>query len=170
MWRGTVNAVRLPRFRQQGFTLLEVLVATLVIAVGLLGIASLQLTNGIYGQSSMHRTQASSLAQELFERMRVNFVQAKAGNYDIGTLPVLTTDCGGAEANCTPSEMTEHDLRVWSARVNSLLPGADASITTGPNDGENPVDITFTMTWDRNQGQDAAITETFTFKLMGLSL
>ena len=157
------------RTKVHGFTLLEVLVATLIVSLGLLGVASLQLANGLYGQSSADRTQASMLAQELFERMRVNYLQAKAGHYDIDTLPVLTTDCGAISANCTQEEMREHDLRVWSARVESLLPGADASIATGPNDGENPVDIVFTMTWSQNRGQDAAITETFTFKLMGLS-
>jgi type IV pilus assembly protein PilV len=157
------------RTKVHGFTLLEVLVATVIVSLGLLGIASLQLANGLYGQSSADRTQASMLAQELFERMRVNYFEAKAGNYDIDTLPVLTTDCGGATADCTPDQMRDHDLRVWSARVSSLLPDADASISTGPNDGENPVDIVFTMSWEQNRGQDAAITETFTFQLMGLN-
>lgn len=156
------------RCRQGGFTLLEVLIATLIVGVGLLGIAGLQLANGVYAESGLHRSHASLLAQELFERMRVNVVEAKAGAYDIDTLPALATDCSGAAADCSAEQLREHDLRVWGGRVGTLLPAGDAAIATGPDDGENPVDIAITMSWASNRGQDAPISETFTFALMGL--
>lgn len=157
-------------FSQKGFSLLEVLIATVVLAIGLVGIASLQLTSNVHTESSLHRGHAAELAREIFERMRTNYVQTMAGNYDIGTLPVLAMDCEGAAKNCTPEQVREHDLRVWGERVAGLLPGSDASITTGPDDGENPVTINITMQWDQSRGQHAAVSETFVFKLMGLSL
>lgn len=158
------------RFTQKGFSLLEVLIATVVLAIGLVGIASLQLTSSVRTESSLHRGHAAELAREIFERMRVNYVEAKAGNYDIVTLPVITLNCEGATTNCTPEQMRDHDLRVWSARVAGLLPGSDASITTSPDDGENPVTIGIAMQWDQSRGEHAAVSETFVFKLMGLSL
>jgi type IV pilus assembly protein PilV len=156
------------RRSQSGFSLLEVLIALVVLAIGLLGIASLQITSSQYSESGLHRSQASALARELFERMRVNPVEAKAGQYDIATLPSLVTNCESAEAECTPAQLREHDLRVWSGRVATLLPGADAAITTSEDNGEDPVDITITLQWDNSRGQRAAVVQSFSFQLMGL--
>lgn len=156
--------------KQAGFSLLEVLIATIVLAIGLLGVASLQLSSNAHTEAGLQRSHAAGLAREIFERMRINYVEAKAGNYDIGTLPVLTTDCEGAAVECTPEQIKEHDLRVWSERVTALLPGSDASISTGPDDGENSVDITITMQWDQSRGQNPVVSESFSFRLMGLNL
>lgn len=162
--------MKLQRLRQSGFSLLEVLIATVVLAIGLVGIASLQLKSSVYTESSLHRSNASGLAREIFERMRVNYIASKAGQYDIGTLPTYTTNCEGVDLDCTPEQLREHDLRVWSHRLTNSLPGADASIITGPDDGENSVDIAVTIEWDQSRGQRVAVNQTFAFKLMGLSL
>ena len=73
----------------------------------------------------------------------------------------------GSGADCTPEQLRDHDLLAWADRVNALLPGADAWIITGADDGENPVDIAITMVWSQNRGFSPANTETFNFKLMG---
>ncbi len=150
-----------------GFSLLEVLIATVLMSIGLIGVASLQLTSSVYTESGLHRSHASTLAQEVFERMRINYREAKAGSYDIATLPTGTSSCGGTGADCTPSQLKDHDLLAWASRVNALLPGADAWIITGPDDGENPVDIAITLVWSQNRGASPANTETFNFQLMG---
>ena len=158
------------RARQSGFSLLEVLIATIILSIGLVGIATLQLTGSAFTESSLHRSHASELAREIFERVRANYVESKAGNYDITTLSATTTDCNGTAANCTRDQLRDHDLRAWGTRVTALLPGADASITTGPDDDENPVEISITMEWDQSRGQRPVVSETFTFKLMGLNI
>ncbi|MBT8064712.1 MAG: type IV pilus modification protein PilV [Xanthomonadales bacterium] len=159
--------MRATRTKNGGFSLLEVLIATVLMAVGLIGVASLQLTSSVFTESGLHRSHASTLAQEIFERMHVNHREAKAGSYDIATLPTGTASCGGSGADCTPLQLKDHDLLAWSARVNALLPGADAWIVTGADDDENPVDIAITLVWSQNRGTSPANTETFNFKLMG---
>lgn len=55
-----------------GFSLLEVLIAVLILAIGILGAASLQLSALRYHSGSLHATQASLLANDLLERVRAN--------------------------------------------------------------------------------------------------
>ena len=59
----------------RGFSLLEVLVAVLVLALGILGAASLQLSPLRYHSGSLHATHASLLAQDMLERLRANSEQ-----------------------------------------------------------------------------------------------
>ena len=157
---------------QRGFSLIEVLIAVVIVGIGLLGIAALQITTNVYNEASLHRGQATMLAREMIERMRVNVDEAKAGSYDINALPTLTTDCTGAATDCTPAQMREHDLRSWSARVVALLPGGDATI--GTDTTVDPVAITVTMIWAgrRSAGMvsDAptAKQQAFTFQLYGM--
>jgi len=154
--------------QQAGFSLLEVMIAVVIIGVGVLGIAALQTTSSVMTESSVHRGQAAALAIEIVERMRVNMTEAKAGNYDISVLPTLTTTCIGPAKDCSTSELKEHDLRVWSDRVAALLPSGSATISTSADNGIDPVDITVTMQWDDSRGRNAAVSQAFTFKLKGL--
>ncbi|MBT8038761.1 MAG: type IV pilus modification protein PilV [Xanthomonadales bacterium] len=153
---------------EKGFSMLEVLITVVIVAIGLLGIAGLQITSSEYSQASLQRSQASTLARELFERMRLNPAEAKAGNYNFGELPNIDTTCRGAEKDCTAAQLTGHDLRVWSRGVRMLLPDSEAAITTGANNGKDPVDVTITITWNQSRGQRAPVSETFNFKLMGM--
>ena len=159
---------------QKGFSLIEVLISVLVISVGVLGIVALQVTSTVYAESSIHRGQASMLAREIVERMRVNTDESLAGNYDINTLPALTRVCTGAATDCSPSQIREHDLRSWSARVAALLPGSDASIVTDTS--VDPVSVVVTLSWTSRRsagvisGASMAKQQTFTFQLHGLGL
>ncbi len=58
--------------RQQGFSLFEVLIALLVLSVGLLGLANLQGQSISSSYNAHLRTQATSLAQSMVDRMRAN--------------------------------------------------------------------------------------------------
>ncbi len=138
----------------RGFSLLEVLVAVLVVGLGLLGMVSLHVTTHLYNQSSLHRGQSAMLAREIVERMRVNVDEAKAGSYefDTATSTIPVTNClvgpGNLSADCSASQMTEHDLRVWSERVAAMLPGGSGVIaTTIPVDPADPVGVTVTLGW-----------------------
>lgn len=62
--------------RQSGFSMIEVLIALIVLAIGLLGFALLQTMNMRFTQSANYRTQATNLAYDLLDQMRTNRQQA----------------------------------------------------------------------------------------------
>lgn len=62
--------------KMSGFSMIEVLVALLVLALGLLGFALLQTMNLRYTQSADYRTHATNLAYELLDQMRANKMTA----------------------------------------------------------------------------------------------
>jgi type IV pilus assembly protein PilV len=107
---------RISRSRSRGFTLIEALVSLLVLSIGLLGVASLQLSSLRANSSAAARSQATFLAYDIADRMRANRNAAKAGLYDI--------DFGDATA-ATPATVAERDLKDWLARVTDAL-GATA--------------------------------------------
>src|SRR5262245_50380565 len=68
---------------QSGMTLVEVLVTLVLISVGLLGIAALQLTTLKSNKDAYVRSQASALAGDILDRMRANTAACRAGAYDV---------------------------------------------------------------------------------------
>lgn len=129
--------------RQTGLTLIEVLIAVVVLAIGLLGIAGLQsaaLSNNLI---SYQYTQASSLAQAMIERMRANRDGVRSGAYAIAadaTPPAAGVNC--ASTACTSAQQAQWDIAViytqLSASVDTtnvpdgprgMLPGSHLSIT-----------------------------------------
>ena len=97
-----------------GFTLIEVLIAMLVLAVGLLGLAGLQATSLRNNQSAYNRSQATQLAYDLADRIRAN-VAGVATYITAGAAaqkaPCLTT------AGCLPVDMAKNDLYQWNCAV-----------------------------------------------------
>jgi len=77
---------------QRGMTMLEILIAVMVLSVGLLGVAGLQTTNLRNSQSAHQRTMAVLLASGMAERIRANRTLALTGSYTLAkTCTVLTT-------------------------------------------------------------------------------
>lgn len=119
--------------RQRGFSLIEVLVALLVLSIGLLGLAALQTTSLQFNTGSYHRTQATFLAYDIIDRMRANIdvVADSDGNaYDqpTSTDVTMSTDCD--TAICTSAQLAIYDVRKWYERAVVTLPGAAASPPT----------------------------------------
>ena len=114
------------RAAASGFTLLEVLIAIVVVAFGLLGLAGLQLFALKNNQSASARVAATSLTSDIIDRMKSNFQGVIAGNYN---QPNATAYAGPSVPNCnqaggcTPTELAQHDLFEWTARVAAALPG-----------------------------------------------
>jgi len=126
-----------------GFTLLEVMVALLVSAIGLLGLAALQVSARNNLDTSFQYSQASRLAQDLAERMRANPVGVRAGFYS-----TIDTDNGSSpnncDAGCDPAGIAANDIAAWSAAINDseqLLLGTGRTSVDG-----NQVRIT--VIWD----------------------
>jgi type IV pilus assembly protein PilV len=104
--------------------LLEVLVAMVVLSIGLLGVAALQLNAMRYVQGALFMSQASILAQGFADRMRQNPGQAAAGSYVISS-PVTTAPATDCEATtCTPAQLAAFDRYNWYTQVTNLPSGA----------------------------------------------
>lgn len=116
--------------KQGGFTLIEILVSLIILAVGFLGLAALQ-TNSVQGtQATYFRTQADLLVNDLAERMRSNRAGSAVQAYAFagGSAP---TDPGcGATAQCTSAALATSDLNEWVTWVQAALPGGDATIVS----------------------------------------
>ncbi|MCX7094486.1 MAG: type IV pilus modification protein PilV [Methylobacter sp.] len=141
--------------KNAGFTLIEVLIAMLVLAVGLLGLAGLQATGLKNNQSAYNRSQAIQLAYDLADRIRANSNGASGlpsiASYT-ATLPsaaVAQPNCLTVGITCTQALMAQNDLFEWNNAVTTVLPGGVgtiASVTALPT-----VTITITITWDDNR-------------------
>lgn len=107
------------RGRQSGFTLTEVLVAVLVLSIGLLGLAAMQVRALQYNQSAYMRSQASLLAYDVMERMRANPAAALAGSYDVALAdsPSTTTACNTSSVSCSDAQLAAYDLATWQCQL-----------------------------------------------------
>jgi type IV pilus assembly protein PilV len=141
------------RKSQGGATLVEVLVAVLVLSIGLLGIAGLQLSALQNNRNAHVRSQASMLAYYIADRMRANRTVALTGGYDV--------DFGETPAGVTLNEL---DLRNWKTELANTLPSGDGEITL-TTVGTNVV-ARIRVRWttrvgDSATGTSVSITDTF---------
>jgi type IV pilus assembly protein PilV len=131
-----------------GFTLLEVLVAVLVLSFGLLGIAGLLLSTMQNNTIAAQRTTATFLAQDISDRIRQNINATKPFEKDNKTpKPVFYLNSIGTNFNCygaTPTgqcsdygKVAERDLYVWNALIKNSLPGGEGVVCRDltPDDG-----------------------------------
>lgn len=121
--------------KQEGASLIEVLVSMTVLAVGILGIGAMQTSTLKSNQNSYMRTQAVFHANDIVERMRSNIQGVEAGNYNDPT-PVVTAACQTA-AGCTAVQMAANDVAQWEASVAAALPlgAATVCLDSTPVDG-----------------------------------
>lgn len=147
------TTLRAPR-SCSGISLIEVLIALVVLSVGMLGIAALYVESLRSGRSALTRSQAVVLAADMGERIRAN----PRGN----TSYTKTADATGtfnaacaAGGGCTTDAMAAHDIAVWHRMVDSRvavpnsLPGGRGSIAVTPGTG-TLVRYTITVTWDES--------------------
>jgi type IV pilus assembly protein PilV len=142
--------------RARGFTLVEVLVALVVLSIGLLGIASLQLSSLRWNHGASLRSQATLLAYDIVDRMRANQVSALAGDYNVAI--------GASKAAGT---VAGDDVIRWKAIMAQTLPNGDGAVQTIPVGTTTTFRIT--ISWDDTHGAvnaaAAAADPTLTFVL-----
>lgn len=132
--------------RQRGFALLEVLIAVVVLAIGLLGMAALQSSALRNNQSSLERTQAVILSYSILEAMRANLTAARQGNYNMAATSTVPSAGSTLHAN---------DLNAWMTNVQASLndPAASAAIACTPPVAPDPSRLcTITITWNDSRG------------------
>lgn len=125
---------------QQGFGLVESLVALVVVSVGMIGIAALY-GQGLSGsRTALYRTQAVNLAADMADRIRVN---RRAGASYAGAGAEGTCGAGG-NTDCTIAQMAAHDVFVWQAQIAGQLPGGVGAVQYV---GTTPPTYTIAVTW-----------------------
>lgn len=134
---------------QRGFTLIEVLVTVIILAIGLLGLAGLQLGGLRYSYSAYQRSQATIMANDIVDRMRANRTVAAAGAYDIDICDNPgAQNCTGAGKNCSASTMADADLYEWKQALANVLPAGDGAIE------RNGATFIITVQWDDTRGEE----------------
>ncbi len=128
----------LGRRASRGFTLVEALVTLLVLSIGLLGVAALQLNSLRANHSASLRSQATFLAYEILDRMRANRAAAL-------TLNAYETALGDPAPSC--ASVAECDLADWRNGL-STLPAGDGAIERVPGTDVFRV----TVQWDDRRG------------------
>lgn len=122
--------------RQAGFTLLEALVTLVILSVALMGLAFLQAQGLQFNTSAYARTQASILASDIIDRMRLNPLDV--ASYDTST---FTPDPSSCTVTAAPEVNNDRDC--WYQRLQEALPGGDGDIRF---DGASGV-VTVTIRW-----------------------
>lgn len=150
MKTGRKTYPRIPAFRrQEGVSLIEVMVSVLVLGVALLGIAAMQATALRNGQSSLERSQIVAYSYSAIDAMRANRQAALAGAYNTDGMECEVPDGG---------TLAEDDVNRW---ITSLKNGMAGSVDDESVCGQITcaADVcTVTVQWDDTRGSksDAA--------------
>jgi len=112
--------------RQSGVTMIESLVAVLVISIGLMGIAGLHLSGLRDTAEAEYYSRAIFLANELVERIRSNRSTSALNAYSAALeepANATSQECRLPTANCTPAELAQDDVAEWYALLRSASSG-----------------------------------------------
>ena len=172
---GSIRALK----KQAGFSMMELLVAVLVMGVGVLGVTGLQLISLQNNQDALLRSEAVQLAYDILDRIRVNPGAGVPGSQYNGIAlddaPVAPPDCMAGD--CTPAQMVAFDVASWKCSLggfndeevcsdledDGVLPGTNLQPGLPDGDGSIAVDgagiITITVQWNgfNNQPQTISI-------------
>jgi len=150
------------RSSTRGFTLVETLVALVILAGGMLGIAALYVEGLRAGRTSIYRSAAIMLSADMADRIRANAqgVDAYAG---IG--PGSDLRCANGAVDCTPPELASDDWFRWRGQLQARLPeGARGEISVTDTGGGSEVQIM--LSWpEPGQAVDAPASYTTVFHL-----
>jgi len=170
--------------RHRGFSLIEVLVAMVVLSIGLLGLAALQIAALRSAGDSGIRAQATLLLNELAERVHANdgataanYVTAMNAGIACGTLPgpYCSAFHDGtvfvASQTCTVAQMASFDLWSWQCGMqtsgnlsaggaSTTLPAGGLAVTT------NGSHLTLVASWVEVAPQGGAVTQNITMTIL----
>ena len=159
--------------RSGGTSLLEVMIALVILATGFIGLAGLQSIALTNNHSAYLRSQAVIQAHDMSDRMYANVVGVQAGNYNaisgIASSPpaCLTAAAPGTTAlaavTCTPAQIAQFDGWEWNSQNANVLPSGQGTVS-GP-DGSGVYVITVNWLEQETDGTD---TKSFAFQVKPL--
>ena len=138
--------------KSRGLSLLEVLIALVIISLGLLGLAALQVSSMKKSTQTRVYNYAASSLQDLSERLAANASAAKAGYFNYSNLDktdgTLPTGNNCAQSSCTAQQNATYILRTWAVPLSTTLPSPRFSVSK--TDMASGALMTLTLTWDAN--------------------
>ena len=165
--------------KQTGFSLIEIMISSFILAIGILGLAGMQTLAVKSVDEVQQRTLANSLLVDITERMQLNHVwlENAANNYNtaslIGDASIAAPTCvtNGGFSNCTGAQIKDNDLFEWREKLKFAhvkdnsgtgLANPDACIATTANPSGSGVIVTVVLSWfstlssvDAAKGKDA---------------
>ena len=99
-----------------GFSLIELLVTIIIVSVGVLGVASLQIRSLQQNREAFFRAEASYLANGMMDRIRANSQQVYG--LTIAQAPIAATSC--VLLNCNSAQMAIYDMAQWQCSIRSV--------------------------------------------------
>ncbi|MEO9586353.1 MULTISPECIES: type IV pilus modification protein PilV [Pseudomonadota] len=134
-----------------GIALIEVLVAVLILGVGLLGMAAMQVQSSQMTNGAEQRTQAVLLTADIMDRIRSNRVNR--ADYDGLEVDPDDTACATDFAPNAAASVSANDIAEWSNLVVCLLPEGSATVAVNNATGE----VTVTVDWVKQDPDGAAV-------------
>lgn len=158
-----MSAGRFVPSRMEGFSLIEVMIAVVLVSLGLLGMALLQSTALRAGQSSSERTSATLVAYQILDMIRAN--RAEAALYGQIVEADFTAAGDGRTGACAagaalPAPQWQADRTLWVCAARRALPeaegsvivtGATAAVPAAPAVPATPGQVTVTISWVDNR-------------------
>lgn len=162
--------------KQQGMSLVEVLVAVAILATGLLGLGALQAKSVMFNQSAYYRSVAADLASDLADRIRANRNQFRGWDSSVAStvpvdfpLPPDFSKCPQSSARDTApvcgdqgthqAYMVQSEMTAWNTNLRNLMQNLDAGYTLVSSDAGNGFyRYVLTITWldDRSAGTNSS--------------
>ena len=138
--------MRVPmRQSQSGVTLIEVMIAVFISAIGVLGAAALQLNALKYTNSAVYTSQASFIAYDILDRIRASADPDSVDDYELDS----------TDSPPSGSSLQATDLTDFSTNVQSLPGGAGSIAVTGST-------VTVNISWSESKATgEADATGTF---------
>jgi len=151
---------------ERGFSMLEVLVSMLVIMIGALGIAGMQLLAITSTENARYQNVATMLGATLTANMQANVAYwgtpplliNVTGATNTGGPAAFAGQCTGLTISCNATQMAGYDLREWGKEVARLLPSGTAAISCPT--GNNPAICQVVLSWKERNVSLQDVTET----------
>ena len=149
---------------QTGSSLIEMMIALLILAIGLLGQMALQMNSLRANQSSYSRSQAVFVANDIADRMRLNPAAVESGDYDAVDSTNIYADQGCTASGCSVSEQAKQDMFEWTGDINTIFPDATATVTKNTAITDQDVFLV-TIAWNSNAHKNLQAETPFTMEV-----